>query len=108
MKAGTAQKVILNLFSSLVMVRMGRVYRGLMVNMRATNAKLRRRSEIMVGQITDCDEATAADALLQAGGDLKTAVLIAMGAGPAEAQGALARHDGNLREALADFSKTKK
>jgi len=108
MKAGTAQKVILNLLSSLVMVRMGRVYRGLMVNMRATNAKLRRRSEIMVCQITDCGEAKAADAILQAGGDLKTAVLIAMGADPQEAHDALARSDGNLREALADFSRLKR
>ena len=107
MKAGTAQKVILNLLSSLIMVRMGRVYRGLMVNMRATNAKLRRRSEIMVMQITDCSEATAADAILQAGGDLKTAVLIASGASPQEAQGALERNDGNLRRALADFSPIK-
>jgi N-acetylmuramic acid 6-phosphate etherase len=106
MKAGTAQKVILNLLSTLIMVRMDRVYRGLMVNMRATNAKLRRRSEIMVMQITDCDEATATDAILEAGGDLKTAVLIAMGASPAEAQGALERHDGNLRKALADLPKT--
>lgn len=107
MKAGTAQKVILNLFSSLVMVRMGRVYRGLMVNMRATNAKLRRRSEIMVRQITDCDEATAAEALLQAGGDLKTAVLIAMGADPQTAEEALAGSAGNLREALAKFPQQK-
>lgn len=108
MKAGTAQKVILNLLSSLIMVRMGRVYRGLMVNMRATNAKLRRRSEIMVMQITDCDEATAADAILQAGGDLKTAVLIALGATPQDAQSALERNDGNLRQALADFPHGKK
>jgi N-acetylmuramic acid 6-phosphate etherase len=108
MKAGTAQKVILNLLSSLIMVRMGRVYRGLMVNMRATNAKLRRRSEIMVMQITDCDEATAADAILQANGDLKTAVLIATGATAQDAQEALARHDGNLRQALADSPGLKK
>ena len=106
MKAGTAQKVILNLLSTLIMVRMDRVYRGLMVNMRATNAKLRRRSEIMVMQITDCDEATATDAILEAGGDLKSAVLIAMGASPAEAQGALERNDSNLRKALADLPKT--
>ena len=66
MKAGTAQKVILNLLSTLIMVRLGRVYRGLMVHMRATNAKLRRRSEIMVSQITGCDDATAIDALRQA------------------------------------------
>ena len=71
MKAGTAQKVILNLLSTLIMVRLGRVYRGLMVHMRATNAKLRRRSEIMVAQITGCDDATAFDALRLSDGDLK-------------------------------------
>ena len=59
MKAGTAQKIVLNLFSTLVMIRLGRVYRGLMVQMRATNAKLRRRAEIMVAQITGCDERAA-------------------------------------------------
>lgn len=108
MKAGTAQKVILNLLSSLIMVRLGRVYRGLMVDMRATNAKLRRRSEIMVSQITDCDDATAAEALRQADGSLKAAVLIALGASPSEAQAALERSDGNLRAALTSFTETKK
>lgn len=108
MKAGTAQKIILNLLSSLIMARMGRVYRGLMVNMRATNAKLRRRSEIMVMEITDCGEAAATDAILQAGGDLKTAVLIAMGADPDEAQKTLERHDGNLRASLAELSELNK
>src|SRR5439155_23664212 len=48
MKAGTAQKIVLNLFSTAVMIRMGRVYRGLMVDMRARNAKLRRRAESIV------------------------------------------------------------
>jgi N-acetylmuramic acid 6-phosphate etherase len=108
MKAGTAQKVILNLLSTLIMVRLDRVYRGLMVNMRATNAKLRRRSEIMVQQITDCSDSAAADAISQSAGDLKTAVLIAMGATLADAQGALERKHGNLRAALADFSNVKK
>jgi N-acetylmuramic acid 6-phosphate etherase len=103
MKAGTAQKVILNLLSTLVMVRLGRVYRGLMVHMRATNAKLRRRSEIMVSQITGCDDATAIEALQQANGDLKLASLIALGVAPSEAQAALTRSDGNLREALSHF-----
>jgi N-acetylmuramic acid 6-phosphate etherase len=107
MKAGTAQKVILNLLSSLIMVRLGRVYGGLMVDMRATNAKLRRRSEVMVSQITGCDDATAIEALGQANGDLKTAALIALGAPASDAQAALNRHDGNLRKALAEIAKTK-
>jgi N-acetylmuramic acid 6-phosphate etherase len=104
MKAGTAQKIILNLFSTLVMIRLGRIYRGLMVDMRATNAKLRRRSEIMVSQITGCDDATAVEALRRADGDLKVASLIALGANASDAQAALARSDGNLREALAEFT----
>ena len=107
MKAGTAQKIVLNLLSTLVMVRLGRVYGGLMVDMRATNAKLRRRSEIMVSQITDCDDATAAEAIRLANGDLKAAVLIALGADSAQAQEALKQSDGNLRQALAEFSKSK-
>jgi N-acetylmuramic acid 6-phosphate etherase len=107
MKAGTAQKVILNLLSSLIMVRLGRVYGGLMVDMRATNAKLRRRSEVMVSQITGCDDATAIEALGQADGDLKTAALIALGAQASDAQATLTRHGGNLRQALAEIAKTK-
>jgi N-acetylmuramic acid 6-phosphate etherase len=107
MKAGTAQKIVLNLLSTLIMVRLGRVYGGLMVDMRATNAKLRRRSEIMVSQITDCSDATAAEAIRLANGDLKAAVLIALGADSAQAQEALKQSDGNLRQALAEFSKTK-
>jgi N-acetylmuramic acid 6-phosphate etherase len=85
------------------MVRLGRVYRGLMVDMRATNAKLRRRSEIMVSQITGCDDATAVAALQQADGDMKTASLVALGASPDEARAILQRHDGNLRQALSQF-----
>src|SRR5215468_10621331 len=68
MKAGTAQKIVLNLFSTAVMVRMGRVYRGLMVDMRATNAKLRRRAAAMVGEIVRCPERDAARYLEQADG----------------------------------------
>lgn len=105
MKAGTAQKIVLNLFSTLVMIRVGRVYRGLMVHMRATNAKLRRRAEIMVAQITGCSHKTAVDALAQANGDVKTAALIAFGVDRASAQGLLARNDDNLRLALTEVGR---
>src|SRR6185436_20805271 len=73
MKAGTAQKIVLNLFSTAVMVKMGRVYRGLMVDMRARNAKLRRRAEGMVRQIVGCPAGDAARHLERADGDVKTA-----------------------------------
>lgn len=108
MKAGTAQKVVLNLLSSLIMARLGRVYRNLMIDMRATNAKLRRRSEIMVTQITGCDDAIAAQAISQADGNLKMAVLIVLGAQASEAQDLLDRNGGNLREALAELSPIKR
>jgi N-acetylmuramic acid 6-phosphate etherase len=104
MKAGTAQKVVLNLLSTLVMIRLGRVYRGLMVHMRATNAKLRRRSEIMVTQITGCEESTAIEALSQADGDVKIASLIVFGVDRPLAEAILARSNDNLRVALADVA----
>ena len=100
MKAGTAQKIVLNLFSTAVMVKMGRVYRGLMVDMRARNAKLRRRAEAMVSEIVRCPEGDAARYLEQADGDVKTAVLLGLGLGRSEAAQLLQRHGGNLRSAI--------
>src|SRR5499433_2805444 len=100
MNAGTAQKIVLNLFSTAVMVRMGRVYRGLMVDMRARNAKLRRRAEVMISEIIHCPEGDAARYLDQADGDVKTAVLLGLGLGRSEAAQLLRRHGGNLRSAI--------
>jgi N-acetylmuramic acid 6-phosphate etherase len=104
MKAGTAQKIVLNLFSTALMVKLGRVYRGLMVHMRATNAKLRRRAEAIVREIVGCSEADATRFVEQAEGDLKLAVLLGFGADAANASSALARHEGNLRSAIADIA----
>lgn len=104
MKAGTAQKIVLNLLSTMIMVRLGKVYRGLMVHMRPTNAKLRNRAAQMVVIITGCDEQTASDALAKADGDVKLAVLLASGADMATATSALSKHDGNLRFALAEIT----
>ncbi|HUL87817.1 MAG TPA: N-acetylmuramic acid 6-phosphate etherase [Pseudolabrys sp.] len=100
MNAGTAQKIVLNLFSTAVMVKMGRVYRGLMVDMRARNAKLRRRAEVIVSEIVRCKEADATRYLEQADGDLKTAVLLGFGLTPSKAAQLLQRHGGNLRSAI--------
>lgn len=104
MKAGTAQKIVLNLFSTMVMVRLGKVYRGLMVHMRPTNAKLRNRAAQMVVTITGCDEQMAVDAMARADGDVKLATLLASGADVAAATAALAKHNGNLRFALAEIT----
>ncbi|WP_394889251.1 N-acetylmuramic acid 6-phosphate etherase [Mesorhizobium sp. AaZ16] len=100
MKAGTAQKIVLNLFSSAVMVQLGRVYLGMMVHMRASNAKLRQRAEGMVRQIVGCDAESAARYVEQAEGDVKTAVMLGFGLDPAEAAAVLERHKGNLRDAV--------
>lgn len=106
LKAGTAQKVALNLFSTAVMAQLGRVYRGMMVDMRPTNAKLRKRSEEMVVKIAGCSAEAAADALGESAGDIKTASLIASGLSLAEASALLAKHGGNLRRALAEAGRS--
>jgi len=104
MKAGTAQKVVLNLISTGIMLRLGRVYRGMMVNMQSTNAKLRRRAESMVSQIAGCSEARAASVLEETEGDIKIAALVALGYDKAEAEAILASHHGNLRRVFNDLS----
>ena len=100
MNAGTAQKIVLNLFSTAVMVKLGRVYRGLMVDMRARNAKLRRRAEAMVSEILCCSEDDASRYFEQANGDVKIAVLLGLGLDPSEAARLLQRYGGNLRSAI--------
>ena len=100
MKAGTAQKVTLNLFSTALMVRLGRVYRGQMVDMAARNAKLRARAVRMLQTLSGCTPDAAAAALSQADGTVKTAMLILRGLSRAEADALLARHRGQLRPAL--------
>jgi len=104
MNAGTAQKIVLNLFSTTVMVKLSRVYRGLMVHMRARNAKLRRRAEMIVGQIVCCSAPDAARFVKQADGDVRIAVLLGFGLGPADAAEVLRRHDGNLRTAICEIA----
>jgi N-acetylmuramic acid 6-phosphate etherase len=105
MNAGTAQKIVLNLFSTAVMVRLGRVYRGLMVHMRARNAKLRRRAEMIVGQIVGCSALDAACFVKRADGDVKIAILLGFGLEPADADDVLRRHDGNLRMAIGEIAR---
>ena len=104
LKAGTAQKVVLNLFSTLLMIRLGRVYGGFMVDMRPSNEKLRRRARDMVAAIAGCPADAAATALSRAGGDVKRAVLLAHGLDDADAQALLQKHAGNLRLALAEHA----
>jgi N-acetylmuramic acid 6-phosphate etherase len=104
MKAGTTQKIVLNLFSTAVMVKMGRVYRGLMVQMRATNAKLKRRAATIVATIAGCTEADAARYVEQAKGDVKVAALLALGLNETSAARVLERYNANLRSAIAEVA----
>jgi N-acetylmuramic acid 6-phosphate etherase len=103
LKAGTAQKVMLNLFSTLTMIRLGKVYRGLMVHMRPTNEKLRRRAVEMVAMITGCTEEAARVAVTSAESDVKLAVLLASGVEKGAAKALLEKHEGNLRFAIAEI-----
>lgn len=100
MKAGTAQKAMLNMLSTAIMLRMGLIHRGLMVNMRVSNAKLRVRGEAMVRDIAQVDADSAAQALDAAGLDIKLAVLIALGSDVGNARTLLAGHDDRLSDAM--------
>jgi N-acetylmuramic acid 6-phosphate etherase len=100
LKAGTAQKVVLNLFSTLLMVRLGRVYRGQMVDVQARNAKLRHRAERMVQLLTGEDPASVRQALELADGRVKLAVVLLRGLDRPAAEALLGAHEGQLRSAL--------
>jgi N-acetylmuramic acid 6-phosphate etherase len=84
-------------------VKMGRVYRGLMVDMRARNAKLRRRAQRIVSEIAVCSESEAVRCLEKTGGELKAAILVALGLEASEATRLLERHGRNLRAAIASM-----
>ena len=101
LKAGTAQKLVLNSFSTAVMVRLGRTWSNLMVDLVATNAKLRGRVIRILREATGADEATARAALEMAGGQLKPALLSLLAeVGPDVARTALEQHSGSVAQAL--------
>ncbi|HJU19712.1 MAG TPA: N-acetylmuramic acid 6-phosphate etherase [Stellaceae bacterium] len=101
MKAGTAQRIALNLLSSLVMILLGRVYRGLMVDLQAVNTKLVRRSEDILLHLSGRDRETVRAALAQAGGNVKLALLVLEGCSLDEAREILDRAGGRLGAAKA-------
>ena len=100
MKAGTAQKVVLNLLSTAIMTGLGHVHAGRMVDMRATNEKLRRRATAMVCALADCAPPTAQAALAACAMRVKPAVLVARGLSAEAAVALLCVHAGSLRAAL--------
>ena len=105
MKAGTAQRIALTLLSSLVMIRLGHVYEGLMVDVQATNEKLVRRSENMLAQLTGRGRDEVRDALREADGSVKLALLLLQGCSPTRPDAALDGADGQLRGALSSVQK---
>ncbi|MGC1030992.1 N-acetylmuramic acid 6-phosphate etherase [Pantoea agglomerans] len=101
MKAGTAQKLVLNMLTTGSMIRSGKVYGNLMVDVEATNQKLVQRQVNIVMQATDCGEATASAALTACGGHCKTAILMVLADLAAdEAKALLSQHQGFIRQAL--------
>jgi N-acetylmuramic acid 6-phosphate etherase len=101
LKAGTAQKLVLNSFSTAVMVRLGHTWSNLMVDMVATNAKLRGRVIRILREASGADERDARRALELASGELKPALIsLLAGVEPSVARGALERHQGSVAEAL--------
>ena len=101
MKAGTAQKAVLNMLSTTIMTRLGHVYNGFMVDMMVSNNKLEDRAINMICKITNCTKETAINSLNQANKNIKTAVLMASGQDANSAERVLNRAKGNLRHALA-------
>ncbi len=105
MNAGTAQKSALNLLSSLLMVRLGHVYDGLMVSLNVSNEKLRQRALAILMRITSCAREAAAAALDACGGRVKPAALVLAGLDAGDAEQALRDSGGNLRTALAKLGR---
>jgi N-acetylmuramic acid 6-phosphate etherase len=102
LKAGTSQKIALNTFSSALMVRLNKVYGNLMVDLKATNAKLVKRALALTVRASGASEADAQAALAQCDHHVKTAlVMLKCGIGPYEARARLDAADGNVGRALA-------
>jgi N-acetylmuramic acid 6-phosphate etherase len=104
LKSGTAQKMTLNLLSTGVMVRLGKTYGNLMVDVRPSNAKLRLRARRLLMQATTLSNEDEAQQVLEACNfEVKTAIVVVRkGISPKEARLALARHDGHVRRVLEE------
>lgn len=107
MGAGTAQKIALNILSTLMAIELGHVHDGMMVNLRADNTKLYARARAIVGQVVGAGEAAASDALSAASGDVKHAIILAAGAATLDdARALLDRNGGRVRDALGQLDWT--
>ncbi|CAB0150728.1 N-acetylmuramic acid 6-phosphate etherase [Pseudidiomarina piscicola] len=105
MKSGTAQKLVLNMLSTASMIRLGKTYENLMVDVNASNEKLRARAIRIVMQATDCERATAEQALKEAKNRAKLAILMILtGTKRGEAEALLDQENGFLRRAVEQKS----
>jgi N-acetylmuramic acid 6-phosphate etherase len=103
MKAGTAQKMALNMLSTATMIKLGKVYGNLMVDVQTTNEKLIHRARRIVSQVAGVDETAAADLLAQSGNDVKVAIVMGNRRVSADsAREILQMAGGHLREILND------
>ena len=102
LRAGTVQKLVLNMISTAVMVRLGKTYGNLMVDMQATNSKLQARAVRIVAAAAGVDEETAESALRASGGEVKTAIVSTLlTVSPTEARERLARENSTVQLAVA-------
>lgn len=101
LKSGTAQKLVLNMLTTASMILMGKCYQNLMVDVRASNEKLKARAIRIVMQATDCDKALAEETLKQADQNAKLAIMMILsGLDRAQAEALLEKHQGKLQLAL--------
>ena len=105
LKAATAEKLVLNGFSTALMIAVGRTWSNLMVSMVATNEKLRERTVRILREATGLDDAAARTTLSECDGDLKTAIVATLaGATPSDSRRVLADADGSVRAALIQLT----
>lgn len=103
LKAGTATKLVLNMLTTISMIRMGKVYNNLMVDVNASNTKLVERSSRIIQSVTAVDDATALATLKKSDGSAKVAIVMLMkGIDKNEAIGLIDKHDGFLRPILTE------
>lgn len=103
MKSGTAQKLVLNMLTTASMVLIGKCYQNLMVDVQASNEKLKARALKIVMEATECDNDAAANVLAKANGQVKLAILMQLsGLDALEAQSLLDKSNGKLRQALVN------
>ena len=101
LKSGTAQKLVLNMLTTASMILMGKCYQNLMVDVQASNEKLKARAIRIVMQATDCDKALAEETLKQADQNAKLAIMMILsGLDRAQAEALLEKHQGKLQLAL--------